>query len=252
MAAEGFEYVPVDQSQNGGIVFSGDEWNPDSREWVEQYGYGAVNFPGRDDRPEPGQEWFDPNQDYVQSLSESEMTAYYETLYGPSPTEEQLDEDGGYQYDWSTAGCYGSAQHEVQGNDPYSSDEHKPLMDALNEFYTNLQNHASLTELNRAWASCMTAAGYSGFTTQYDAQNSVYDDINAYYESMTGEWVENDPKLLAIGEREIELALADLDCREETDYRQASLRIQFDLERAFVDEHKAELEALKASLQRTT
>ena len=46
MAEEGFEYIPV--VQNGGMVFSGDEWDPEDREWVAQYGYGMVNVPGRD------------------------------------------------------------------------------------------------------------------------------------------------------------------------------------------------------------
>lgn len=248
MTDEGFEYVPVDQSQNGGISFSGDEWNPDDREWVEQYGYGAVNFPGRDTPVDPEQEFVDPNQDYVMSLSGSEQAAYYETLYGPQPTEEEMNEDGGYEYDPLNAGCYGSAQQEVQGADPYSAEENKPLMDALNEFYTDLQNHPALAELNADWSSCMADAGFSGFATQPDAQNSIYDDINAYYESQT-EPVEDDPELAAIGERELDLALADLDCREETDYRQESLRIQFELEEQFVQEHKAELEALKTALE---
>lgn len=248
MTDEGFEYIPVDQSQNGGIIFSGDEWKPDDREWVEQYGYGAVNYPGRDTPVDPDQEFVDPNQDYVMSLSESEQAAYYETLYGPQPTEEELNSDGGYEYDPENAGCYGSAQVEVQGTDPYSAEEHKPVMEAINEFYTGVQNDPALAELNAAWSSCMADAGFSGFATQPDAQNSIYDEINEYYESQT-EPVEDDPELAAIGEREIELAVPDLECREQTDYRQESLRIQFELEEKFVQEHKAELEALKAALE---
>ena len=248
MSDEGFEYIPVDQSQFGGMSFSADEWKTDDREWVEEYGYGAVNFPGRDTPVEPDQEFVDPNQDYVTSLSESEQAAYYKTLYGPQPTEEELNQEGGFEYDPLNAGCYGTAQLEVQGSDPYSAEEHQPVMDALNEFYMNVQNDPALAELNAAWSSCMADAGFSGFATQPDAQNSIYDDINAYYESQT-EPVEDDPELAAIGERELELALADLECREQTDYHQESLRIQFELEEQFVQEHKAELEALKTALE---
>ncbi len=248
MTEEGFEYTPVDQSQYGGFVMSGEEWDPESREWVEEYGYGAVNFPGRDEQPDPDQEFVDPNQEYVESLSESEMAAYYETLYGPQPTEEELGEDGAYEYDPENAGCYGSAQQEVTGDDPYSSEEFKPIMDAITEFYTDVQNDPALADLNAAWSSCMADAGYSGFATQPDAQTSIYDELNAYYEDMS-EYVEDDPVLEEIQEREIALALADLDCRESTDYRQESLRVQFELEEQFVQEHKAELEALKAALQ---
>jgi hypothetical protein len=246
MAEQGFEYIPVDQSQYGGVSMDSGEWDPESREWVEEYGYGAVNFPGSEQKPE--QEFVDPNQEYVESLSESEMAAYYETLHGPQPTEEELDEEGGYEYDPENAGCYGSAQLEVTGDDPYSSEEFKPLMDAMNELYSEMQNDPAVGELNAAWSSCMAEAGYSGFATQQDAQNSIYDEINAYYEGQT-EHVEDDPALAEIQEREIDLALADLECRESTDYRQESLRLQFELEEQFVQEHKAELEALKAALQ---
>ncbi len=248
MSEEGFEYIPVDQSQTGSIISSGDEWDPESREWVEEYGYGAINFPGRDDQPDPGTEFVDPNQEYVASLSESEMAVYYETLYGPQPTEEELNEDGSYEYDPENAGCYGRAQLEVAGGDPYSSEEFKPIVEAINEFYMGLATAPALSELNAAWSSCMAAAGYPGFATQSDAQNSIYDELNAYYEGM-GEYIEDDPALDEIQEREIALALADLDCRESTDYRQESLRVQFELEEEFVQEHKAELEAFKAALQ---
>lgn len=250
MSDEGFEYIPVDQTQYySGSVSTGEEWDPESREWVEQYGYGAIDFPGRDDQPDPEDIPTDPNAEYVESLSESEMTAYYETLYGPGPDEEEIGEDGSYEYDWQEAGCYGAAQHEVQGDDPYSSEQHKPVMDAINAFYTDVQNDPALADLNRAWSSCMTEAGFPGFATQPEAQNSIYDEINAFYESRPDGAEMDDPEYLAIGEKEIELALADLDCREETDYRQASLKIQFELEEKFIQDHQAELDALKAALE---
>lgn len=44
----------------------------------------------------------------------------------------------------------------------------------------------------------------------------------------------------------VALALVDLDCRQQTDYRARHLRIQFDLEQRFVDDHQEELTALKA------
>ncbi len=46
MQDEGFEYVP---STSSGAVYSGEEnvYEPDDRDWVSQYGYGAINYPGR-------------------------------------------------------------------------------------------------------------------------------------------------------------------------------------------------------------
>ncbi|MGV3711608.1 hypothetical protein [Pseudolysinimonas sp.] len=249
MSDEGFEYIPVDQTQSGGYSFSGDEWDPESRDWVEQYGYGAVDWPGRDIQPDPEDIPVDPNQDYVASLSESERNAYYEVLYGPQPTEEELGEDGSYEYDPDNAGCYGSAQQEVQGADPWSAEEFKPVTDAINTFYQDVQNAPALADLNRAWSACMTEAGFSGFATQPDAQNSIYDEINAFYEARPEGAEQDDPEFLAIGEKEIELALADLDCREQTDYRQQSLKLQFELEEKFIQDNQAELDALKAALE---
>lgn len=253
MADEGFDYTPVDYSQNGGMIFSGDEWDPENKEWVEQYGYGAVNYPGRDEQLDPDDEnaFVDPNQDYVMSLSESEMTAYYEVLYGPQPTEEEIGEDGSYEYNWETAGCQGWAQHETNGEDVTQSEEHKPLMDAMQKFWEEQATAPELSELNAQWAQCMTEAGYSGFTAQTDAAQSVYDEINEFYNSLDpeAEWVQNPPELEELGEREIELALADLECKESTDYMQKSLKAQFEREEQFIADHKAELDALKADAE---
>lgn len=252
MADEGFEYIPVDYSQGGGgvVVATGDAWKPEDPKWVAQYGYGAVNYPGRDAATDQGNTFVDPNQDYVSSLSESEMAAYYETLYGPQPTQEEIDAGGGsVEYDWRTAGCQGAAQNQVQGDDPYTSDQFKPLMDAMNTFYTDLQKSPEFTKLNAAWATCMADANLSGFANPSEAQQSIYDELNAYYQQQTAGPAPDDPALAAIGEREIALATADLKCRTETDYQQQQLRTQFDLEKTFIEQNKADLEAFKAALE---
>jgi hypothetical protein len=246
MTEEGFEYVPVESTMS--FSSGGDEWLPDDREWVSEYGYGMVKSPGMDD-PAPESDYVDPNQDYVMSLSESEQQAYYEALSGPPIPEEEMSEDGSYEYDWETAGCYGSAQHEIDGDSPAESEEHKPLFDALNTLYTEMQNAPEFAELNASWASCMTDAGYSGFSTQQDAQMSIQDKSNALWEGEMGPEGPDESVTDALGEEEIETALADLDCREQTDYRKTSADVQADLEQQFIDDHKTELEALKADAE---
>ncbi len=246
MAEQGFDYIPVvDMGQSSG---SADEWKPDDREWVAQYGYGAVRYPGMSDVPDPDEQFVDPNQEYVESLSESEITAFYEALYGPQPSEDELNEDGSQEYDWETAGCQGFAQNEVSGGNPMESEEHKPIMDAINEFYTGMETNPALADVDDEWSNCMADAGYSGFSSQYDAQNSVYDELNSYYESMT-DYVEDDPALDEIADREIELALADLDCRESTDYRERRQAVSVELEEQFIADNKAALEALVAAAE---
>jgi hypothetical protein len=254
MQEQGFEYTP--QTYTGTYVSSSDvEYEPDERDWVAQYGYGAVNSPFTEE-PVPEEEYVDPNADYVASLSESEQQAFYEALSGPMPDEDELAEDGSYEYDWTTAGCQGAAQHEIGGEDLSQSDEFKPLFEAIDALYTGMASWPGMAELDGDWATCMDAAGHGGHATQMDAQNSVYDELNEIYESIstsedgtpTGE--PDQAALDALAEREVELALADLDCREEVDYRDRSTQITREVEEQFIEDHRAELDALVAAAER--
>ncbi|WP_299951856.1 hypothetical protein [uncultured Modestobacter sp.] len=255
MQDQGFEYTPDTQSSSFSAG-DGTEWEPDDREWVSQYGYGAVESPFSDEGQPEEQEYVDPNGDYVATLSESEQMAFYEALYGPQPTEEEaMSEEVSYEYDWETAGCQGSAQHEVEGEDVSQSEEFKPLFDAINELYEGMASWPGMAELDAEWSACMDAAGHGGFATQVDAQNSVYDDLNEMYESTEptedGEMAAEPDQAArdALAEREVELALADLDCREETDYRDRATEISNEAEQQFVDDHESELEAMKAAAE---
>lgn len=247
MSAQGFEYIPVDSSAMM-AASDGSEWKPEDREWVSQYGYGMVDWPGRDELNGAGTEVTDPNQEYVLSLSESEQAAYYEALYGAGPTDDQLAEDGSYEWNWETAGCSGQAQHEVSGADPWNADEFSTLIDAINELYSTLATNPALAAVDAEWSACMADAGQPGFATQPDAAASISDDLQAYYEKQT-EQVSSDPALVELGQREIDLALIDLDCREKTDYRSKQQKATFALEEQFVTDHKAELEAFKAAAE---
>lgn len=255
MTKEGFEYVP--NTTSGGVVITSEDdnpWKPDDREWVSKYGYGAVDYPGRDEQPQATEPPKDPNQVYVEGLPQAEQQAYYETLYGKS-SDQPTDDGEAAQYDWKNAGCMGAAQHEIYGDNVFDQGDHKPLMDALNKFYETMQNDPSFTEIDGEWSACMTEAGHDGFAKQQDAQNSIYTLINEYYEKnqpADGQVDQNfgtpkDPEFAKIAQTELPLALADLDCREKTDYRQRQLRAQFALEEQFITDHKEELDALKAS-----
>ena len=266
MAKEGFEYVP--NTNNGGVVISTDDdgenmWRPDDRDWVEKYGYGAVNNPWQEQaetqQPEASAPPADPNQPYIESLTEAEQQAFYEALWGKQEVDPDADPNEPQEWRWEDAGCYGWAQHEVQGDNPWEQAENKQIIDAIQKFYETLQSHPDLAKLDAEWSACMTEAGFSGFRTQQDAQNSIYDLINKYWENAPqgdGEWDPNfgtvkDPEFAKIADQEIPLALADLTCREKTDYRQQQLRIQFTAEEQFIADHKEELDAMKARAEQT-
>ncbi|WP_054683785.1 hypothetical protein [Microbacterium sp. No. 7] len=269
MTEEGFEYTPFDQSAS--ISFgSSEEWNPESKEWVAQWGYGAVNWPGKTEMNEPVDESempVDPNQEYVESLSESEQTAYWEALHGKGPTEDELNEDGSYEWNWETAGCYGAAQHEVYGEQNVWEDEQfADLNEAMSQMWSDIENDPRIVELDAEWAACMADAGHSGFTKQFDAQQSIYDEMNKFWEEGGPQWDDSlteeenakifedfnkeiEKQMEPLAEKEVELALADLECREKTDYRGEQMKIQFAIEEQFIADHKTELEAFKAAAE---
>lgn len=250
MSKEGFEYIP--NTSNMTFSTGSDvEWKPEEREWVSQYGYGMVNSPMSNTPPDQGDSYQDPNSDYVSTLSESEQSAFYAALYGTPQTEATEGEGTTYEYKWEEAGCQGAAQHEVNGESVFESDEFAAINKAINDFYSGMQSSPEYAALDATWASCMADSGHSGFAAQQDAQTSISDELNEYYNSQTG-YVENDPKLKELGEREIALALADLDCREKTNYRSEQTKIQFALEEKFIADHKAELDAMKAAAEQAS
>ncbi|WP_314425459.1 hypothetical protein [uncultured Microbacterium sp.] len=267
MAEEGFEYTP--NTQNGGLVFSDDdvEWEPEKKDWVEKYGYGIVNNPYNEmgQEEQSGEEYVDPNAEYVESLSESEQTAYYEVAYGVPPEEDELAEDGSYEYNWEDAGCQGWAQHELEGEDPWQSDEFADLREKMTEVFTDAQESPELTDLNAEWAACMDDAGEPGFASPMEAQQSISDEQNALFDAAYGDGTtevdvespdfvdpSESPEMAEIGEREIELALADLECRTSLSYMKKSLEIQFAIEEKFIAENKADLEAFKAAAEQNS
>lgn len=245
MAEEGFDYIPVDQSQNMSFD-DADMEERETEEWVAANGYGMTQSPEEiAAQQEQSEAYVDPNQDYVASLSETEQSAFYEVLYGPPQTEDMTNEDGSSEYNWEDAGCSGAAQHEINGDNPYEDKAHKPLFDAISKLYENLAKDPGVQALDAEWASCMADSGNPDFSAKQDAINAASELSNALYNNETGE-APSDEDLAEVREGEIEIALADFTCSEKVDYTAAMLKLQFALEKQFVADHKAELEAFSA------
>lgn len=84
MKEEGFEYKPVDNNQGyeDPNAAAYELWG--TREFAEKYGYGiSMNRAAQNQMQNQSQEWVDPNQEYVDAMSESEKVAYYDALWGP-------------------------------------------------------------------------------------------------------------------------------------------------------------------------
>ena len=259
MAKEGFEYIP-NSNTGGTLVYSDDVEGPawDSLEFAEQYGYGVVDWPGSNEIEEIGDtEYFDPNEDYVGSLSESEQDAYYETLYG-APVEyddsfTEMDEEV-FDYNWEDNGCWGWADNEINKEDSsaaaWEDPEFEDLFLDMEELWTGIENSPDITAASAEWAACMEAAGFPGLSEPADARNLIDQRLDEIYESAStpdGEWSE--PSAEALEElriEEITLATADWKCKDQVNYFERLQKADFAAQQEFVDTHRDALEALVA------
>lgn len=261
MSEQGFEYTPVDYSTQPGFDSAGEEpeeeWG--TLEFAKKWGYGATTNPWGTPEEEPvpsDQEWVDPNQEYIDAMSETEQQAYWAALYG----NQEYVEGEETEYDWTTAGCQGKAQHEVYeaGTD---GEDFSALQEEMSAMYEQIQSDERIAEATSAWASCMADAGYPGLATVEDASNSIYEQVNALWEDA---YAELDPETAteedyaaiedqvteaqaAITEEEIATAVADVTCQEEAGYLTVQRDVQREYEQEFYDAHADELEAWKAA-----
>jgi len=272
----GFDYTP---NPGNTTVSIGDDgmWQPDDREWVTQWGYGAVRSPwnarweaeeaARLDSGEV-ETWTDPNQELWNTMSESELQAWQEALWGPpqDTLPEGIISDEGQILDmdaWNAnRGCNGLAWAEIDADSAWSltqADEFRDLFEAMDQMHQTVGDDPALAALELEWSNCMADAGHPGFTRQFDAQNSIFNELNGLWDEVdweTWNWEtqgspnpSNHPAWAALQEREIELALTDLDCRESVDLRGRQEAIQFAAERQFIADHRAALDALVAAAE---
>lgn len=247
MAEQGFEYIPVDWSESGGVISAETDVDYESREYAEQYGYGITTMYSEDesssseeDAPE------DPNQAIVEAMSPAEQEAYYEALYG------QMDEEPaeGEEISYEPSGCSGEAQMQVYGDqmELWEDPRFEELFEAMDQIYTDAENDPRMAELNTAWSDCMADAGHTDLADPSAAQDSIMTAADGLW-SESEDPSDIEPEMADLREREIALATADWDCKDSVDYQQTSLEIQFEYEEEFVEEWQADIDALIAAYQ---
>jgi hypothetical protein len=259
MREEGFDYVP---REHAGVVVGSDGTDLDwgSPEFAEQFGYGISTDPwgweDRDDTVAPD----DPNQEYVDAMSEAERAAYEEALWGPP---QEWDEDAdpeAYEYDWTRSGCYGAAQHEVWDAD--ADEEFAGLLDEVSRVWEQTAEDPRVRALDAAWSSCMADAGYDEFDGPNEAAPRLHDEWWALqgwddpsYQALVDGWdwdadpdgpaepEVDDAAARAFTEREIAVAVADAGCKAEVGYDDGVREVSHEIQQDFVDQHRAELDA---------
>jgi len=247
MQEAGFEFYPELGEASVNPIRT--DWRPDDREWVAQWGYGLTRNPEAEMPAPPVQEGTNPNYEYFSSLSEAEAQAYNEALYG-APID-----DENHVWTWEEMGCWGFAQNETATASPIdlvASQEFAPLFEALNQLESDVTLADQRAAIEREWAVCMADAGYPGLESRWDAQDQFSTEVDEFLKDWWEQYGEDPtgtPEMTELGRREVELALADLDCRESVNYQTRLNSAQYELEARFVEEHRADLEALRAAAE---
>lgn len=246
MTGQGFQYTP-NIAFTSTFFSDADEWFPESHEWVAENGYGVVRPPegGGSGESMP----VDANADYIETLSPRMRDDFDKALYGESLGQLEVAGPESEQPDASSVGCSKWAELQRIGEDPATSDEFKPLLDAVNAFYTDISNTPEITVIDQEWSECMSDVTSPVFARQGDAEASIINELNQLYASSDGS-APSDDQLSKLAERESVLAMSDLDCRQQIGYRDRVQEVEFDLERQFIELHLTDLEAFRAALRK--
>lgn len=285
MQEAGFEYTPVDPEQLMGGFVSFSDTDQRDPEWVSRYGYGIstmdLQAPDLSD---------DPNNARVEAMTEAERTAYFEALYGtgdggtfsvvgggaavqaappmaaPGTAPSGDGPTDGAPPEPATPGCFQQADTEVRGERPAVDPEtFQDMFDALGELEKSVEADPRLAEAISTWSACMADAGHPNLRKVAEAQDVIFQqwaDLNGWEVSsggggggfaVTAQAVDDVPQLDPeqhgkLKNDEIIMATDDLGCRGDYDSIRDTVRVE--LETAFVEAHRAELEQFRDTMGR--
>ncbi|MDR0594329.1 MAG: hypothetical protein LBG60_13990 [Bifidobacteriaceae bacterium] len=292
MAAAGFSYYPQSAwepepdpdymavwQRDGGWLW---DFLPapqlaDTREEVAQHGYGRweqyadyvlMSPDYQDARAEAAAN--DPNWQYIESLSESALNAYYKTLEGLEPTG-----DGAWvgAETWNTgegASCRAQAAGKFPDpalEDPLTDYVYQDLVGGMADIKWQVDDDPRTLAMDREWADCMAGFGFDVAEEHVVGDSGqagvISGPIQAFYLARAtgadGQVADTsldgpreppkDQRSLIGSQPEIDIALADFDCRVETDYMNRLIAIQRELETAFVQDNRTALEEMLAAIE---
>jgi len=197
MVEQGFKYTP---NPGGGGEFVAQF---DGASFAEQFGYGVTTMTGASAAdlglgaglPD------DPNQQYVQSLSESQRAAYMSVLYGAAGgtsgfvvgSGDGTGVSGGGAPVTASGGCIGEANQQVYGTDQPLALNHD-IFDQLHQIGAQVDADPRLIEAWRDWASCMASEGYP-----FSDESEIIRDLSARFTAITGQDSSRSGGTVAIG-----------------------------------------------------
>ena len=264
MARQGFAYyisAPGTRLANAPHIIAGTSDTylmPGSREWAQEYGFGVSTHPVelRDTLSiisVPG--WVSANQEMLESLSPLEAQAWTFAFEGVG----FLNIIGveGHSAQNQMLGCYGEYL-EVAHAEMELTDQFIALADEVNQLRFQIAADPRVRQLDESWMQCMAERGYSGWS--WNSPRALHNwHLDEWYllhggsheVSHNRNWVESQdtsltPSAISISsfrELEINLALADWDCRNLLQYDEIHQSIDFDIQNRFMVRHGPELEA---------
>lgn len=183
MSEDGFSYIPFTPTET-----SVPEGLPGSREFAQSHGFGIVSgFLGEFESEVGASEAFDPNADYVNSLSNDEQDRYREQLYGVGGCMDQVDEASGVVDEII-------ASYEDQ------------LIAQIIELYEQPEYIFALDRQDE----CMTSNGFEGFSA-----SGLREDVSLRLSELGPEIDASSVELRQLRSDEIAAALAVHDCEEQ-------------------------------------
>jgi len=233
MKLEGFEYVPFD-----GIIVSTFTADPDtgSSAWTAEHGYGItsqlnVSRSGPDDWPA------DPNEAIVAVMTPAERAAYDAALWGDTTSTQGADVGPTAPSD---GGCAASATTST-GSDWQADPTYTQLDTDYTALTAQVDEDPAVVATLADWRACMADAGHPDVPTPFDAQMTIQTAMDALV-GPDGS-ASDAAALAALRDREIDLAVDDRACAVASRVDRTRTEVQRGLEQAYVDAHRAELDA---------
>lgn len=232
MAEQGFDYTPVVPAV--GDIELEDGPIPGTAEFVERYGYGIWTQPSSSG----GYHWargVDPNEALVEAMSDAAREAYVLALSGPVISESA---DGSVMRE---GGCASTADEPTSGEVEYLVEVRREAM----AFLETIDQDPRFAEVHAAWASCLADAGFADRSPGAARQRVEAEFLEALVDGAPPA-----PDVVSAGAAEERtLAIADLECRDTTDWSARHRALELEVQQEYVDAHLDDLEALVAAME---
>lgn len=279
MAEQGFTYIPNSLSPATITHTTGPLRG--SREFAELAGFG-ITRPGLEGstgfgisfNPDPAS---DPNRAAVEAMSQAERDAFHQALMGDfwqtpdgfvtfsgaHALEGEVDES----FNPANWGCMGGAE---LAESPITPSEFAAIFAEVQRFPDSVPVHPQIIALDNEWTNCMSGFGFPGLLSPVQLDESLRIEWAAIqspvgFSELINNWDwEINPEgppggsfdengnfvppglgeaRALFADREMALALADIDCRELLDFAARQTEIDLQLQHEFVTRFSNELEA---------